>query len=92
MQSEELIFKGFCYFKKQIPDKTHDLSKLLKKCEELGLNINDEIIEGSSKLTKYYMESRYPDMLPSELYDEDEAVEALKIAQEIVKSVKLQLK
>ena len=90
-QAVEIILKGFLYFKDEVPPKIHDLLKLVNICKKLGLNIDDEQIPKLATLAEYYMKSRYPDMLDSNLDNKVLAEEALEFAQEIIKTVKLKL-
>lgn len=90
-QAIELALKGFCYFKEEIPPKTHDLQLITKKCEEVGLEINREFIAKISILSGYYLESRYPDILDEDLNKEETAAEALMFAKEIVEKVESSL-
>lgn len=90
-QAVELILKGYLYKKEIIPVKTHNLVNLYEICSKSGLKISAELNKGLGILTDYYFESRYPDMLDIDLNNKEIATEALKYAQEIVESVKLQL-
>lgn len=90
-QAVELAIKGYFYFKDIVPPKTHDIPELLKKGEKIDLKIEDNMIPKASTLSKYYLESRYPDMLEENLNDKDIAKEALEFAKEIVDEVKKQI-
>jgi HEPN domain-containing protein len=78
-QCAEKYIKAFLIYKEIEFEKTHDLGKLV------GLaSINDEsfieIIDIAEKLTDYAVDVRYP---TSEEITEEEAKEAIKIAEEI---------
>jgi HEPN domain-containing protein len=78
-QCAEKYIKAFLIYKEIEFEKTHDLGKLV------GLaSINDEsfieIIDIAEKLTDYAVDVRYP--APEEI-TEEEAKEAIKIAEEI---------
>jgi HEPN domain-containing protein len=78
-QCAEKYIKAFLIYKEIEFEKTHDLGKLV------GLaSINDEsfieIIDIAEKLTDYAVDVRYP---ISEEITEEEAKEAIKIAEEI---------
>ncbi len=90
-QAVEIILKGYCYFKDVVPPRMHDLLKIIIICEGLGLKIDKELIPKISKLSEYYMKSRYPDMEDRNLDSDNVAREALEFAKEIVAEVKKQI-
>jgi HEPN domain-containing protein len=90
-QAVEIILKGYCYYKNKIPPRIHDLLQLDTDCEALGLKIEKELIPKISRLSEYYMKSRYPDMVDRQLERKDVAAEALEFAKEIVEVIKSQL-
>lgn len=63
----------------------------MKKSEKLGLRIEDEMIPKMTILSKYYLESRYPDILEEDLNNRKYAEEALEFAREIVGAIKKQI-
>jgi len=87
-QAVEIILKGYCYYKNEIPPRIHDLLKINSGCEVLGLKIGKTLIPKISRLSEYYMKSRYPDMLDRQLERKDVATEALEFAKEIVETIK----
>lgn len=60
-QAFEKYLKGFLIAKKVKFPKTHDLTKLLKFCEEIDSDFND-FQDAASILTPYNSATRYPDM------------------------------
>ena len=88
-QAVELVLKGYLYKKEIIPAKTHNLINLFEICSKSGLKLSKNNNLGLNTLTDYYFESRYPDALEIELNNINLAKEALSLAQEIVKTVKL---
>jgi len=90
-QSVELALKGFLYKKEKIAPKIHDLVRIYDECKKYGLVISKELDKSLDKLTDYYFESRYPDMLNEELNDVNFAKEALESSTQIVEEIKKQL-
>ncbi len=90
-QVVEISFKGFCYYKNEVPPRIHDLLKILSVCESLGLKIDKVLVPKISRLSEYYMKSRYPDMLEEDLDSKEIAEEALNFAKEIMGEIKKQL-
>jgi HEPN domain-containing protein len=88
-QASEKAFKAFCYFKGERAVLGHSLLELLRKCAKYDKSF--KILEKESKkLDKYYIISRYPNglpgLVPSEYFDQDEAKEAIRFAEKIVKA------
>ena len=89
-QASEKAFKAYCYLKGERAVLGHSLLELLRKCAKY--NKSFKILEKESKkLDKYYIISRYPNglpgLVPSEYFDQDEAKEAIRFAEKILKSV-----
>ena len=89
-QAVELLLKGYLYSQNKIPPKTHQLIRLAKFSEKLGLKIKD-LLAKLAVLSEYYLESRYPDQLNVDLNDRRIAVEALEAARKIYKEIVRQL-
>jgi len=88
-QASEKAFKAFCYLKGERAVLGHSLLELLRKCAKYDKSF--KILEKESKkLDKYYIISRYPNglpgLVPSEYFDQDEAKEAIRFAEKIVKA------
>lgn len=89
-QAVEKYLKGYLVYKRINPRNIHHLEELAKDCAKFDkefLKLLDECLI----LTRYYIETRYPPLIPIE-YTKEEAREAIKIAQEIVGFVKERLK
>lgn len=89
-QAVEKHLKGYLIYKRVNPRAIHHLEELAKDCAKFDkgfLNFLDECLT----LTRYYIETRYPSLVPIE-YSVEEAKEALKMAEEITKFVKERLK
>ena len=67
-QAVELLLKGYLYSQNKIPPKTHQLIRLAKFSEKLGLKIKG-LLPKLAILSEYYLESRYPDQLNVDLND-----------------------
>lgn len=89
-QASEKAFKAYCYLKGERAVLGHSLLELLRKCAKYDKSF--KILEKESKrLDKYYIISRYPNglpgLVPSEYFDQDEAKEAIRFAEKIIKLV-----
>lgn len=87
-QSVEKALKAYHVFKQQKVPKTHDLEKLLASCMK-----NDgtfDILRGEAELlSPYATYTRYPDDRFN--IDREEALEAIKCAERVLKFVKTRL-
>lgn len=84
-QAGEKALKAYLVFKKQVPERTHDLTKLLEHCMEFDKEFSTLLVE-SSELTQFAFKTRYPDSafaIPSISMAEC----AIKQAQKIVEFV-----
>jgi len=85
-QIVEKYLKGFLLSKNISFKKTHNLLNLLDKCvlfnEEFG-----KFYAACRKLNKYYNPVRYPDEIFID-YTEEDAEEALELAEKIIKFIK----
>lgn len=88
-QAAEKILKAFLVYHKQEIPKTHDLEYLLKVCSEI-IDL-DHFQDHLNYLNKFYIPTRYPDALPGTLPDglptNDEALQALEHATEVVERI-----
>lgn len=90
-QAVEIALKGYCYSKRVIPTKVHDLLQILNTCKKAGLKFDEELTPKLSKLSEYYMKTRYPDIEDRGLNNKQVAEEALESAKEIIGKVKSSL-
>ena len=89
-QASEKAFKAYCYLKGERAVLGHSLLELLRKCAKYDKSFKTTEKE-SKRLDKYYIISRYPNglpgLVPSEYFDQDEAKEAIRFAEKIIKLV-----
>ena len=89
-QASEKAFKAYCYLKGERAVLGHSLLELLRKCAKYDKNFRT-LEKESKRLDKYYIISRYPNglpgLVPSEYFDQDEAKEAIRFAEKIIKLV-----
>ena len=85
-QAAEKALKGLYYFL-NFEVWGHGISRLLKEIE-LPINPPNDIIDKAKVLDRHYIPSRYPNGLiygtPRENYSENDAKEAITIAEEIL--------
>jgi len=89
-QAVEKYLKAYLIYKKINPRAIHHLEELVKDCARFDkgfLRFLDECLI----LTRYYIETRYPPLIPIE-YSKEEATEAIEMAERIIKFVKMKLK
>jgi HEPN domain-containing protein len=90
-QASEKALKAFCYRRGERAVLGHSLLELLRKCSKYDKNFR-RVEKESKRLDKYYIVSRYPNglpgLVPSEYFDQDEAKEAIRFAEKIIKLVK----
>lgn len=82
-QAVEKALKAFLLYREGQFGKIHDLVKLIDECIVLDKSFND-FRKKISKLTFYYIQTRYPDISELDKYSKEEADEALLSAREIV--------
>lgn len=85
-QAVELLLKGYIYSQNKIPPKTHQLIRLAKVSEKLGLKVKS-LLPKLATLSEYYLESRYPDQLEKSLDNRKVATKACKDARKIYKEI-----
>lgn len=92
-QAAEKALKGYLFYKGIRPGTqtvfTHSVTELVKYCRRIDVSFPD--IAGVKDLDKYYIPTRYPDAFPGEvpyeMYEEKDAVMALKISKNILEKV-----
>lgn len=89
-QAVEKYFKGYLVSKKVNPRGIHHLEELAKDCANFDKGFL-ELLDECLILTRYYIETRYPPLVPLE-YTREEADKALKIAEGIIAFVKANLR
>lgn len=85
-QAVELLLKGYIYSQNKIPPKTHQLIRLAKVSEKLGLKVKS-LLPKLAILSEYYLESRYPDQLEKNLDNKKVAAMACKDARKIYEEI-----
>jgi HEPN domain-containing protein len=89
-QTAEKSLKALWIFKNKELIKTHSLTNLSKK-----LNVPEKLILKIASLEPIFKESKYPDVsdkIPAEEYEEQDGIEFLNIAEEVLLWVKNQIK
>ncbi|MGQ4891573.1 MAG: HEPN domain-containing protein [Candidatus Njordarchaeia archaeon] len=70
------------------PKVGHMLKRLVDFVVELGFNVEEDVINDCTELSKYYITTRYPDVwgegVPEEFFTKREAEEAVKKAERII--------
>lgn len=91
-QSAQKSVKSFLFYKGERFITIHSVGKLLKEAaiREDSFKL---LMESGQKLDRHYLASRYPDALPepaipAESYTENEAMEAILIAEKIFSNCK----
>ncbi|MBS3068478.1 HEPN domain-containing protein [Candidatus Micrarchaeota archaeon] len=87
-QSTEKILKAACIKKFNELIKIHDLVFLARK-----LNAPEDIVNNCRYLNNVYIESRYPREIyaPAEIFSDEDAKKAIKLAKEVIKWAKKNL-
>lgn len=85
-QAAEKSFKGLLLFTNEPVGKIHSVTKMVGLTKELKYD-EFEPMPKAGKLDIYYLTTRYPDMLPEgssavDLYDKDDAAEAIGVAEQ----------
>jgi len=77
--------------KKNLPSWGHDLLDLLDRVNQV-ISVPQMVVEACSRLNLYYIPTRYPDAFPSgapaDKFTEQQAISAIKDAEEVVIFVK----
>ena len=85
-QVVEKYLKGFLTSKAIEPERTHNLTKLLKKCIKVDRDF-EKFTKQCEVINKYYIESRYPLDIPQN-YSKKQVREAFEIAENIIFFIK----
>lgn len=85
-QAVEKHLKGYLVYKKINPRNIHHLEELAKNCAKFEKGFL-EFLDECLLLTRYYIETRYPPLVPVR-YPKEEASKAIRIAETIVAFVK----
>lgn len=74
------------------PRVGYSLPVLLSELRDVVGEVPENIVESCMRLNKYYIPTRYPDVwsegIPEEQYSEKESLEAVGMAEEVVKRVR----
>jgi HEPN domain-containing protein len=89
-QAVEKYLKGTLVFHGVKPKRTHDLERLLEDVTEIDKSF-EKFVETSTKITKYYIDSRYPVGFTTE-YSREEIKQSLDEAYEIIAKIKRAIK
>lgn len=84
-QAAEKYLKAYLVFKGVNPFKTHHLEKLARDCARFEKRF-EEFLDDCLRLSRYYIETRYPPVVPIE-YTKAEAKKAIEIAEAIIEFV-----
>lgn len=85
-QAVEKYLKGYLVAKNINPRPLHQLEELAKDCVRFEKRFLD-FLDEYRVMTRYYIETRYPPLVPIE-YTKEEAEKAVRTAEEIIKFVK----
>jgi HEPN domain-containing protein len=91
-QTAQVALKAYLYFKGERFVPLHSVTALINKCLSYSKDFSS-LLGKAVKLDQYYIPTRYPDVLgeevlPFEIYKEEQAKEAYEIAKEILELVK----
>lgn len=84
-QAVEKYLKGYLVSKEINPPKIHRLEKLAKDCVKFDRGFL-EFLDECLLLSRYYIETRYPSLLPIE-YTKEEAKKAIETAGKIIEFI-----
>lgn len=90
-QSVEKALKAYLIYKQGRFDKIHDLTKLIDDCIKYERDFT-EYRKEITKLSFYYVQTRYPDISEVDRFTQEEAEEAYEIAKELVDFVERKIK
>lgn len=82
-QAAEKALKAFLLYQKGKFGKVHDLVKLLDECARYQAKIKS-FRKKVAKLSFYYIQTRYPDIMEVDKFTKEEAEEALSISSKLI--------
>ncbi len=86
-QAIEKYLKGYLILNGEKPPRTHDLGALLNLVSRFQPDLYTSFIELCEKVTRYYVEDRYPPGPPA-AYDRSEIKADLDLAWQLIKLVR----
>lgn len=95
-QTAQVALKAFLYFNGERFIATHSVTELFKRSIKYSRNFT-VLLDRGKKLDQYYIPTRYPDALggdviPAEVYREEQAQEAADIAKQVLNLVRVKIK
>ena len=91
-QAAEKTLKAYLFFQKQKLIRTHNLPLLNEKCKKFDPDFS-QLNNAVDTLNSYYVDTRYPDIWDYTRFENEKlANEAIKLAEQIVETVKNKLK
>lgn len=91
-QAAEKTLKAYLFFRKQKLIRTHNLPLLNEKCKKFDPDFS-QLDNAVDTLNNYYVDTRYPDIWDYTRFENEKlADEAVKLAEQIIKTVKSKLK
>lgn len=86
-QASEKALKYYLLSNGKELKKIHDLTVLIQDCMDIDQEFKRFLSE-SPKISYYYIESRYPPIVPTEAINKVEALEAYNFAQTLIEFIK----
>lgn len=83
-QCAEKALKAYLVFREHPLEKTHDIEHLIEKCSKYDLEFNN-LMDEAELLNPYSTQFRYPGLILDP--EVDEVLEAIRVAEEILKFV-----
>ncbi len=95
-QTAQMGLKAFLYFRGHSPILTHAVSELAQQCAEEDSEFL-VFLDQSAVIEEYYLSARYPDAVPApavpfEIFTEQQAIEALGYAEQVLGVVQAKIK
>lgn len=90
-QAVEKALKAYLIYKQGRFDKIHDLTKLVDNCRHYDKDFADYRKE-ITKISFYYVQTRYPDISEVDRFTQKEAEEAFEIAKDVIDFVERKIK
>ncbi len=90
-QAAEKALKAFLFAQGERVVVGHSVAELSRRCREYEKSFAD-LAGSAGKLDRFYIPTRYPNALPggvpAEVYDEQDAAEAISLASEVLAMVR----